>query len=235
MAAIVKLKRSAVPGKIPSTTDLDLGELAVNTHDGKIYIKKSVNGVETVIGLGESIIGATGPTGPSVTGPTGPQGATGPTGYDGKDGPTGPQGDIGPTGPPGPVGDYVAYLEAGTGVNITGPTGPSADLTISIGQPVAPTDTVTFKTVFTGTISPYIDPNGIPDGSVVTGIGGVVVYQDGTYQYSRSPRLFTDADIELGVTPDDFRPGDLVYLDSTQQIFVALGGGAVKDITVYGA
>jgi hypothetical protein len=242
MAAIVKLKRSAIPGKIPSVSDLELGELAVNTYDGKIYIKKSVNGVETVVGLGESVIGTNGPTGATgprgATGPTGydgKDGPTGPTGYDGKDGPTGPQGDIGPTGPPGPVGDYVAYLNAGTGVTITGPTGSASDLTVSIGQSVSPTDTVTFNSVFAGTLSPYIDPNGVPAGSVVTGLGGVVVFQDGTYQFTRSPRLFTDADIELGVTPDDFRPGDLVYLDSTQQIFVALGGGAVKDITVYGA
>ena len=46
--ANIKVKRSAVPGKIPLTTDLQLGEFAVNTHDGKVYIKKNVSGVETV-------------------------------------------------------------------------------------------------------------------------------------------------------------------------------------------
>lgn len=36
----IKLRRSAVPGRIPSTSQLDLGELAINTNDGKIYFKK---------------------------------------------------------------------------------------------------------------------------------------------------------------------------------------------------
>lgn len=36
----IKLKRSAQPGKIPTTTQLDLGELAINTYDGNIFIKK---------------------------------------------------------------------------------------------------------------------------------------------------------------------------------------------------
>ena len=37
MAQVIKLKRSAVVGKTPQTSSLELGELAVNTTDGKIY------------------------------------------------------------------------------------------------------------------------------------------------------------------------------------------------------
>jgi hypothetical protein len=48
---VVKFKRSAVPGKVPATTDLNLGELALNTYDGRIYLKKSVSNVETVVAL----------------------------------------------------------------------------------------------------------------------------------------------------------------------------------------
>ena len=51
MAGTVKLKRSAVAGKIPSTTDLALGELALNTHDGKAYIKKD-DGAESIVEIG---------------------------------------------------------------------------------------------------------------------------------------------------------------------------------------
>ena len=47
----IKLRRSGVPGKLPTTTQLDLGELALNTHDGRIYIKKSVNSVESIVGF----------------------------------------------------------------------------------------------------------------------------------------------------------------------------------------
>ena len=46
---VVKFKRSSVAGKIPQTTDLNLGELALNTYDGRIYLKKSVSGTESVV------------------------------------------------------------------------------------------------------------------------------------------------------------------------------------------
>lgn len=51
MANTVKLKRSAVAGKVPATTDLELGELALNTYDGKVYIKKD-NGTASVVEIG---------------------------------------------------------------------------------------------------------------------------------------------------------------------------------------
>lgn len=47
----IKMKRSSVAGKAPTTTDLELGELAINTTDGKVYIKKSVGGVESIVEL----------------------------------------------------------------------------------------------------------------------------------------------------------------------------------------
>jgi hypothetical protein len=40
----LQLKRSAVVGKIPTTASLDLGELAINTIDGKIYFKQQDSG-----------------------------------------------------------------------------------------------------------------------------------------------------------------------------------------------
>lgn len=49
MANIVKMKQSSVAGKVPLTTDLALGELAINTRDGKLYLKKNVSGVETIV------------------------------------------------------------------------------------------------------------------------------------------------------------------------------------------
>ena len=41
MAQIVKLKRTSVAGKVPSTSNLQLGELAINTNDGRIFFKKN--------------------------------------------------------------------------------------------------------------------------------------------------------------------------------------------------
>lgn len=51
MANKLQLKRSAVPGKIPATTDLDLGEIAINTYDGRVFIKKNVSGTESVVDI----------------------------------------------------------------------------------------------------------------------------------------------------------------------------------------
>ena len=51
MANTVVLKRSSVAGKIPSTSDLQLGELAINTNDGNLFFKKSVQGTDTVLSV----------------------------------------------------------------------------------------------------------------------------------------------------------------------------------------
>jgi len=55
MSTNIKLKRSAVEGKVPLASDLELGELAINTFDGKLYMKKddgaSVDIVDVSSGL----------------------------------------------------------------------------------------------------------------------------------------------------------------------------------------
>ena len=51
MANNVKLKRSSVPSKVPATTDLQLGELAINTYDGKLFLKKD-DGTESIVQIG---------------------------------------------------------------------------------------------------------------------------------------------------------------------------------------
>lgn len=51
MANTVKLKRSAVAGKTPTAGDLELGELAVNTYDGKLFLKKD-NGTASIVEIG---------------------------------------------------------------------------------------------------------------------------------------------------------------------------------------
>jgi hypothetical protein len=48
MANTIIHKKSSVSGKAPLTTDLALGEIAVNTYDGKIYLKKN-NGTESIV------------------------------------------------------------------------------------------------------------------------------------------------------------------------------------------
>jgi hypothetical protein len=50
MSSNITLKRSAISGKIPGTADLGLGELAINTYDGKLFMKKN-DGSETIIDI----------------------------------------------------------------------------------------------------------------------------------------------------------------------------------------
>lgn len=59
MAATVLHKRSSTSGAQPTTSDLSLGEIGVNTYDGKLFVKKSVSGTESIIEIGAS--GAGGP------------------------------------------------------------------------------------------------------------------------------------------------------------------------------
>ena len=47
----IKQKRSSVAGKVPTTGQLELGELAVNTFDGKLFLKKS-DGTEEIVEVG---------------------------------------------------------------------------------------------------------------------------------------------------------------------------------------
>ena len=50
----IRLRRSATAGAIPTTTQLNLGELAINTYDGKLYLKKDVSGTESIVEIGAS-------------------------------------------------------------------------------------------------------------------------------------------------------------------------------------
>ena len=49
MPNLLLLKRSSVAGRAPVPADLVLGELAVNVTDGKLYLKKSTSGVESIV------------------------------------------------------------------------------------------------------------------------------------------------------------------------------------------
>ena len=59
----LKLRRSAVQGKIPETSSLDLGELAINTYEGQLFLKKSGSQGEIV-----TVVGSTGSFTGSFTG-----------------------------------------------------------------------------------------------------------------------------------------------------------------------
>lgn len=49
---VIKIKRSAVAGKVPTTTSLELGELAINTYDGKVFIQQD----QSAVGVASTVI-----------------------------------------------------------------------------------------------------------------------------------------------------------------------------------
>ena len=58
MAQKIRIRRSALQGNAPTTAQLDLGELALNTFDGKLYTKKNQNGTESIIEISGASVSA---------------------------------------------------------------------------------------------------------------------------------------------------------------------------------
>jgi len=59
MSTNIKLKRSSVSGKRPTTSDLSLGELGLNTFDGKLFVKTDRSGTENIVTIGSEEPGYT--------------------------------------------------------------------------------------------------------------------------------------------------------------------------------
>ena len=69
MSNSIKIRRSAVPGAIPATAALALGELALNTNDGLMFMHKLTAGVDSIVAIGAGGVATYPPTGiPSSTG-----------------------------------------------------------------------------------------------------------------------------------------------------------------------
>jgi hypothetical protein len=49
MSSTIRLKRSAVPARTPTVEQIDLGELAINTFDGNMYIKRTQGEISDVV------------------------------------------------------------------------------------------------------------------------------------------------------------------------------------------
>jgi hypothetical protein len=58
MANKLLLKRSSVPGKIPTTSDLEYGELSINFADGLLHYRTSANTIGAVNSYGNTQVAA---------------------------------------------------------------------------------------------------------------------------------------------------------------------------------
>lgn len=54
MATVIKIKRSETASVVPTTSDLEVGEIAVNTSDRKVYIRDSGDSIVTVANFSET-------------------------------------------------------------------------------------------------------------------------------------------------------------------------------------
>lgn len=58
MSQVIKLKRSLVSGQIPASSSLELGELALNVADGKAYLRRTDNTVQTLVSTNSMTTGS---------------------------------------------------------------------------------------------------------------------------------------------------------------------------------
>jgi hypothetical protein len=60
MAQNIILKRSGLAGKVPDTGSLNLGEVAINTYDGKVFFKRSgsVESIQEILTTNSTITGS---------------------------------------------------------------------------------------------------------------------------------------------------------------------------------
>lgn len=56
MGQTIKLKRSATPNAVPTDAQLELGELAINTNDGKVFIKKGDDSIVDITALPDEAV-----------------------------------------------------------------------------------------------------------------------------------------------------------------------------------
>lgn len=44
-----QIRTIGVPGSIPTVDQLALGDIVINTHDGKVFVKKVINNSQTIV------------------------------------------------------------------------------------------------------------------------------------------------------------------------------------------
>ena len=55
MATVIKLKKSETASSVPTTSNLAVGEVAINTADQKVYVRDSSDNIVVVANKGEEL------------------------------------------------------------------------------------------------------------------------------------------------------------------------------------
>jgi hypothetical protein len=249
MANRILLKRNTSPNKDPSVNDLAVGELALNTADRKIFFKHADNSLQYVKSIYSSCISELQDVDTSVnSGPVERDGlvwnvATGswipgavsePISIVSLDNTSSPVQTINNATTFSfdhkfnvvDLGNGAAKVESPlTFQNIvinddeTISADSSGNLNISVGTNLD----VTVDNV-TKTIALEVSPDSVFD-SVTINQDGSMTFGDGSQQFTKAPRIYTNADAEAGLSLDDMVPGDYYYDDITESIFIMIDTG----------
>jgi hypothetical protein len=260
MANRILLKRNTAPNKDPSVNDLQIGELALNTADRKIFFKHADNSLQFIKSVYSSSIDELSDVNTSI-----------------NDGPDDRNGLVWSSSTntwiPGPVSEPISIIsldgssdvqqtingvvsfrfdhnfnvvDLGNGsakiesplsfksVKInddeTIPADSIGDLNISTGSNLdATVDSATKTIALAVSDNPAFD-------TITVNEDGSVIFGDGSQQFTKAPRIYTNADAELGLSIDDLVPGDYYYDDTTESIYImidtGLGYNQLLDLTV---
>ena len=260
MANRILLKRNTTPNKDPSVNDLQIGELALNTADKKIFFKHADNSLQHIKSIYSSSITELSDVDTTVN-----------DGPDNKDGLV--WNSTTSRWSPRPVSEPISIskldntsqisqtinsatsfrfdhnfdvVDLGNGAaKIVSPltfkqvivnndetisADSLGDLNITIGTNLAVTVDNNTKTLgLSVSDDPAFD-------TITINADGSVTFGDGSQQFTKAPRIYTNADAELGLTIDDLVPGDYYYDDTTESIYImidtGLGYNQLLDLTV---
>jgi hypothetical protein len=221
MANTIILKRSATPGKVPTTAQLALGEIAINTYDGLIYIKKN-DGTESIAQIG-GVTSVNGETG-ALTIDTGDVAENGNlyfttararaaisagTGisYNSSTGAISTTQNLSTAGSPS-----FAGLTLTGNVGITGSIIPSADITFDLGSP-----TKQWKDIYVGPGSLYVNGQ-----KVLQDDSGTITFSADTDENIRIKTLGTGI-LQLGTSTTVLQVDSTLQLASGKNITDAAG------------
>lgn len=259
MASKILLKRNTTSGKIPAAADLSLGELAINTADQRLYFRHSDNTVNFIQSIYTSSVNDLADVDTITSAPSEGYALM----WDSVAAKWVPR-DVSPpltvtaldaNGLPDQVLDEIVNIrfthdflitDLGNGVLTVKPPEVFNKITVQ-GQTDLDADTTKTLNLLEGdnveisldnvnkAIQIATSQNPLFT-TVSVNSNGYVVFGDGSQQFTKAPRIYTNADAAQGITLDDLVPGDYYYDDITESILImidtGLGYNQLLDLTV---
>lgn len=259
MSSKILLKRNSTSGKIPSATDLSIGELAVNTADQRLYFKHTDDTVNFIQSVYTSSVNDLADVDTTTNTPSEgyalmwdsvaskwvPRDVSPPLTITALDSSNLPDQTTNEVVDVRFTNDF-SVTDLGNGVVTVKPPEVFNRLVVQ-GQPTVLADSTKTLEIFEGNNIEISLDNSIKSLQIATSLdpqfdtltinqNGYVVFGDGSQQFTKAPRIYTNADAAQGITLDDLVPGDYYYDDITESILImidtGLGYNQLLDLTV---